>query len=192
MGWTVGPNLPTAVVEPRLLVRAALKSLMAGNLYPVVCDVGSAAEISTAAVSEQPKLVVLGRNPPPMPSLIRILNGLVKGHANKVIARSCGITEATVKVNIKSILRKIRLGNRTQAAVWALENTYPAADLNGPSIKTDLGSNPRGKCCGGSAHDVVPDGHRATPVRHVERRRAVADAASCENQAVVGRQSYDA
>ena len=53
---------------------------------------------------------------------IQILNGLVKGHANKVIARACDITEATVKVHIRSILRKIRVGNRTQAAIWALEN----------------------------------------------------------------------
>jgi two-component system nitrate/nitrite response regulator NarL len=55
---------------------------------------------------------------------IQILDGLVKGHANKVIARTCDITEATVKVHIRSILRKIRVGNRTQAAIWALENGY--------------------------------------------------------------------
>jgi two-component system nitrate/nitrite response regulator NarL len=55
---------------------------------------------------------------------IQILDGLVKGHANKVIARTCDITEATVKVHIRSILRKIRVGNRTQAAIWALESGY--------------------------------------------------------------------
>src|SRR5262249_49276360 len=47
---------------------------------------------------------------------VQVLNGLVKGHANKVIARTCDIAEATVKVHIRSILRKIRVGNRTQAA----------------------------------------------------------------------------
>ena len=55
---------------------------------------------------------------------IQILNGLVKGEVNKVIARRCGITEATVKVHMKSILRKIQVGNRTQAAIWALEHSY--------------------------------------------------------------------
>jgi two-component system, NarL family, nitrate/nitrite response regulator NarL len=44
----------------------------------------------------------------------QVLDGLVKGHANKVIARTCDITEATVKVHMKSILRKIRVGNRTR------------------------------------------------------------------------------
>lgn len=54
----------------------------------------------------------------------QILDGLVKGHANKVIARTCDIAEATVKVHMKSILRKIQVGNRTQAAIWALEHGY--------------------------------------------------------------------
>jgi two-component system, NarL family, nitrate/nitrite response regulator NarL len=61
----------------------------------------------------------------------QILDGLVKGHANKVIARTCDITEATVKVHMKSILRKIQVANRTQAAVWALEHghsVYPIKD----------------------------------------------------------------
>jgi two-component system nitrate/nitrite response regulator NarL len=41
-----------------------------------------------------------------------------------MIARSCDITEATVKVHMKSILRKIQVANRTQAAVWALEHGH--------------------------------------------------------------------
>jgi two-component system nitrate/nitrite response regulator NarL len=54
----------------------------------------------------------------------QVLKGLVKGHCNKTIARMCAITEATVKVHMKSILRKIRVANRTQAAIWALERGY--------------------------------------------------------------------
>ncbi|HET7849354.1 MAG TPA: LuxR C-terminal-related transcriptional regulator [Pseudolabrys sp.] len=54
----------------------------------------------------------------------QILDGIVCGYSNKVIARTCGITEATVKVHMKSILRKIHVANRTQAAVWAMENNY--------------------------------------------------------------------
>jgi len=52
----------------------------------------------------------------------QILKDLAKGHSNKMIARTCSLAEATVKVHIKSILRKIRVVNRTQAAIWALEN----------------------------------------------------------------------
>jgi two-component system nitrate/nitrite response regulator NarL len=61
----------------------------------------------------------------------QILNGLVQGHANKVIARSCDISEATVKVHMKSILRKIHVANRTQAAVWALEHGHSADQIKG-------------------------------------------------------------
>lgn len=49
-----------------------------------------------------------------------ILDGLVQGAPNKVIAHQLNITEATVKVHVKAILRKIRVRNRTQAAIWAM------------------------------------------------------------------------
>lgn len=51
---------------------------------------------------------------------LQILDGIVRGLQNKMIARTYGITEATVKVHMKSILRKIQVQNRTQAAVWAM------------------------------------------------------------------------
>jgi two-component system nitrate/nitrite response regulator NarL len=54
----------------------------------------------------------------------QVLEGIVCGYSNKLIARKRGITEATVKVHMKSILRKIQVANRTQAAVWAMENSY--------------------------------------------------------------------
>jgi two-component system nitrate/nitrite response regulator NarL len=240
----MGSRLATIVVESRLLVREALKSLMTKNSYRVVCDIGSTAEISGAStLSGEPKLVILGaqsadnalteavsarklwpdskiillyeslspaefqkllmseingcvplfacpdtlistldmivtrdvrvmivgdnlviQTAPPEDKLqsdgaehedvsvsigalhqppmnvrplhlsereAQMLDGLVKGHANKVIARTCDITEATVKVHMKSILRKIRVDNRTQAAIWAMENGYAAGGSNG-------------------------------------------------------------
>ena len=51
-----------------------------------------------------------------------ILRLLAEGHANKVIASEIGIAEATVKVHVKSILFKIGVINRTQAAMWAMNN----------------------------------------------------------------------
>ena len=53
---------------------------------------------------------------------IEILRCLVQGDSNKLIARRLDIAEATVKVHIKTILRKIDLENRTQAAIWALHH----------------------------------------------------------------------
>lgn len=68
-----------------------------------------------------------------------ILKALVRGHSNKMIARMCTVTEATVKVHMKSILRKIRVANRTQAAIWALKNEYFADDKNQPTLRASTG-----------------------------------------------------
>jgi len=51
-----------------------------------------------------------------------ILCCLIEGDSNKCIARKIGIAEATVKVHVKAILRKIRVHNRTQAAIWGMNN----------------------------------------------------------------------
>src|SRR5260370_2979107 len=51
-----------------------------------------------------------------------ILRCLAEGDSNKVIARKTNISADTVKVHVKAILRKVGVGNRTQAAVWALNN----------------------------------------------------------------------
>ncbi|MEH6719118.1 MAG: response regulator transcription factor [Aurantimonas endophytica] len=53
---------------------------------------------------------------------MEILNYISNGCPNKIIARKCRISDATVKVHVKSILRKIGVSNRTQAAVWAMLN----------------------------------------------------------------------
>ncbi|WP_230533566.1 LuxR C-terminal-related transcriptional regulator [Microvirga roseola] len=51
-----------------------------------------------------------------------ILGCLTEGASNKVIARKLDVAEATVKVHVKAILRKIGAANRTQAAMWATGN----------------------------------------------------------------------
>lgn len=53
------------------------------------------------------------------PREAEILGCLREGAPNKIIARKLDITEATIKVHVKAILRKIGATNRTQAAMWA-------------------------------------------------------------------------
>lgn len=63
---------------------------------------------------------------------------LLGGNPNKVIASHLDVSEATVKVHVKSILRKLGVRNRTQAAIWAVNNgvelSSPAFTPDGPSI----------------------------------------------------------
>src|SRR5262245_64875403 len=58
-GVIMAPRL-TTIVESRLLVRKALKSLIAKHSYRVVCDVASTTEISRATIPDEPELVILG------------------------------------------------------------------------------------------------------------------------------------
>jgi two-component system nitrate/nitrite response regulator NarL len=51
-----------------------------------------------------------------------VLRYLVGGYSNKLIARKIDVAEATVKVHVKAILRKIQVLNRTQAATWAINH----------------------------------------------------------------------
>jgi DNA-binding NarL/FixJ family response regulator len=62
-----------------------------------------------------------------------ILKSLVNGDSNKTVARKLQIAEETVKVHMKRLLRRIGVKNRTQAAIWALNNDFaPAAEICGP------------------------------------------------------------
>ena len=98
--------------------------------------------VSIGALPQRPMNVSPPRNHPGLSEReVQMLNGLVKGHPNKVIARTCNVTEATVKVHMKSILRKIRLDNRTQAAIWAMANGYAAGGSNGRRLNCDSARN---------------------------------------------------
>lgn len=53
---------------------------------------------------------------------VTILQKLVEGMSDDGIAEALGIVNGTVKVHVKSILRKLNAKNRTQAAIWAYQN----------------------------------------------------------------------
>ena len=52
---------------------------------------------------------------------IEVLEQIVAGNSNKAIAARLNITEATVKSHINSILNKLGVSDRTQAATTALQ-----------------------------------------------------------------------
>jgi two-component system, NarL family, nitrate/nitrite response regulator NarL len=68
---------------------------------------------------------------------VEIMRCLVEGNSNKVIARKMKIADATVKVHVKAILRKIHAANRTQVAIWAMRN--------GPLLSTNRNGLDEGK-----------------------------------------------
>ena len=75
-----------------------------------------------------------------------ILRCLIAGASNKLIARELRIAEATVKVHVKALLRKMQVANRTQAAISALRligdtgRSGVVADLASASSKIEKGA----------------------------------------------------
>ncbi len=53
-----------------------------------------------------------------------ILGLIASGLPNKLISQELDISEGTVKVHVKNLLRKLRLRSRLEAAVWAIERGY--------------------------------------------------------------------
>ncbi len=67
---------------------------------------------------------------------VQILSYLVLGHPNKTISRRLSISDATVKVHVKAILRKLHVKNRTQAAILAMNGAID-------DLATDGAGEPR-------------------------------------------------
>ncbi len=76
-----------------------------------------------------------GDEPRLSPRQRQILEAITNGLSNKEIARLLNVSEATVKVQVRIILSKIGVANRTQAAVWAraqLSSLQPALMPSNP------------------------------------------------------------
>lgn len=56
------------------------------------------------------------------PRELEILKHLAEGQSNKAIGRALEITDGTVKLHVKSILRKLGVRSRVEAAVLAVEH----------------------------------------------------------------------
>lgn len=71
----------------------------------------------------------------------QILCCLTRGLSNKAIARELDIAETTVKVHIKGLMRKVRVANRTQVAIWAMNHYFTPAEAaaQGASPAAGLG-----------------------------------------------------
>ncbi|MDH3700334.1 MAG: response regulator transcription factor [Alphaproteobacteria bacterium] len=134
-------DVPVVVIAEALSLEDVTRCLAAGAKGYLL------SEISTDAFSYSLQLVLLGEmvlpsqlatfwtsgRPRPSDAMAQtltqklsnresdILRCLIDGSSNKAIARRLAITESTVKVHMKSLLRKLNAANRTQAAIWGME-----------------------------------------------------------------------
>jgi two-component system nitrate/nitrite response regulator NarL len=152
----------TTEVSPMVLQRAVELVLLGHRLLPA--EMAELLDPAPRHVEAEPSTLVLDGAPTRSPDRGRatalspreheILLQLVNGCSNKVIARQLNITEATVKVHVKALLRKTQMANRTQAAVWAL-NTQLQGTATEPFPRTSqgrLGNSRQGE----SLIDILP------------------------------------
>jgi two-component system, NarL family, nitrate/nitrite response regulator NarL len=66
------------------------------------------------------------------PRELKIIRFMAEGHSNKTIAQRLDLSEASVKAQIRRLLRKLGATNRTQAAIWAMRRGLIRADQIGP------------------------------------------------------------
>jgi two-component system nitrate/nitrite response regulator NarL len=105
-------------VSPEALLQSLELVMMGEKVFPT----NLAAMLFELNNASSPVNSVRGQSPREQ----EILRTLVTGSSNKLIAIKLGITEATVKVHLKTLLRKIDVNNRTQAAIWAMNNGFTA------------------------------------------------------------------
>ena len=55
---------------------------------------------------------------------LEILKLIAKGLSNKLIARELDISDGTVKVHVKHLLKKLNFRSRVEAAVWMVDQQH--------------------------------------------------------------------
>lgn len=161
----VSPNRPVVVLADILEWSSLVSTIGAGASGYLLKDISTEALVGSLDLvrmgekvfpTDMSSLLLRGSRPaPPMldgggplPHLSQreneILRHLVDGDSNKVIARRLDVTEATVKVHMKSLMRKLKCANRTQAAVWALNHGF--SEQGGPDEpEAEADTEPRGR-----------------------------------------------
>jgi two-component system nitrate/nitrite response regulator NarL len=79
------------------------------------------------------ELLVDASMPDLTPRELEIISFMAEGQSNKTIADGLNLTEASIKVQIRKLLRKLGATNRTQAAIWAVERGLVQASHIGVS-----------------------------------------------------------
>ncbi|WP_455815275.1 two-component system response regulator NarL [Pseudomonas graminis] len=108
-GYLLKDMEPESLLE--CLHRAAAGELVLSNTLPSLL----------AASLRQQRAPPLAAKPDFTTRERDVLRLIAQGMSNKLIARRLGISESTVKVHVKHLLKKLNMKSRVEAAVWALQ-----------------------------------------------------------------------
>ena len=108
-------------VDSDMLASAILRTVRGESV--VSPEMTSKLVTAFQAGREQAPALAPPAEPDPIDSLSQrereILAQVAQGASNKEVARTLGIAEATVKIHMQHIVRKLKLSSRVQAAVYA-------------------------------------------------------------------------
>ena len=114
-------------ITPRRLVEA-IRQVSQGN-YVIDDEVLDKPEVASWLLQQFDKVAYIDGVPnemfaPLSPREMEILQHIAKGQSNKEVAYDLGISRQTVKNHMTSILRKLAVNDRTQAALYAVRRGW--------------------------------------------------------------------
>jgi DNA-binding NarL/FixJ family response regulator len=114
-------------VDPKTLMKA-IRAAYQGN-FVIGDDVMAKPQVASWLIRQFEELAVFDESPQEMFSPLstremEILQLIARGASNKEIGRELSISRQTVKNHMSSILRKLAVNDRTQAAVLALRRGW--------------------------------------------------------------------
>ena len=113
---TIEGDALSAAIRRAMRGESVIADEMTGKLVAAYRDAASPAPAAPVPVEPASRLDALS------PREQEILRGIALGQSNKEIARALGIAEATVKIHVQHILRKLDVSSRVHAAVIAAEH----------------------------------------------------------------------
>ena len=111
-------------IEPEELI-TSLQDMVAGNLVLAKEFTSILAKVMSGELDISGDRTTLAGL---TPRELEILCHIAEGKSNKVIAKELGISDGTVKLHVKSILRKLNVSSRVDAAVIAVEEKLCARE----------------------------------------------------------------
>ena len=147
-----------SVHGPKVMTLSALRPMRVDDHSPTVRPLPNMVNPAWLANASVVNLPLPGT---PSERELQILRCVARGDSNKLIARELGIAETTVKVHVKSLLRKLGVSNRTQAAIWALQHVK---NTMAPALQDSTAVGPNGashtpSCNSDSPRSVEHDQH---------------------------------
>jgi two-component system nitrate/nitrite response regulator NarL len=113
---TVDSDVLSSAIARAMLGESPVSPEMTGKLVSAFQALQAGSQTAASSVSNDPADGLSPRER-------QILAEIARGDSNKEIARTLGIAEATVKIHVQHILRKLNLSSRVRAAVYATERS---------------------------------------------------------------------